>query len=94
MLSFRPGMIEGLTLPKNFLTGWFLNFSPVSFVDSSVHVVQSALLLLENLKRSKVKPIRRGFKKKNQKEWGGRGGGETVASLLTSLLVQLTSDKV
>ena len=93
-------MIEGLTLPKNFLTGWFLNFSPVSFVDSSVHVVQSALLLLENLKRSKVKPIRRGFqkkkqrKKKNQKEWGGRGGGETVASLLTSLLVQLTSDKV
>ena len=67
-------MIEGLTLPKNFLTGWFLNFSPVSFVDSSVHVVQSALLLLENLKRSKVKPIRRGFKKKNR-ESGGEGVG-------------------
>ena len=73
-------MIEGLTLPKNFLTGWFLNFSPVSFVDSSVHVVQSALLLLENLKRSKVKPIRRGFKKKNRekkkiRKRGGEGGG-------------------
>ena len=71
-------MIEGLTLPKNFLTGWFLNFSPVSFVDSSVHVVQSALLLLENLKRSKVKPIRRGFKKKTEKKKIRKSGGEGV----------------
>lgn len=68
MLSFRPGIIEGLTFLKNFLTEWFLNFSPVSFVDSFVHMLQSALLLLENLKRSKVKHIRKRVQKNRRKK--------------------------
>lgn len=54
MVSFRPGMMEGFTVLKKFLTGWFLKFSPclaASLPSLSVQWLKSPLFFLENLVR-------------------------------------------
>ena len=57
MASLSPGMMEGLTLLKKFLMGWFLKMSPCfTALSPSTQWDQSALLFLENLEvwRSKA----------------------------------------
>ena len=55
MASFNPGMIEGFTFPKKPRRPWFLNCWAWSVVFCSVHLSQSALFFLLNLKKKKKK---------------------------------------